>query len=131
MCFIHPPHSLLLDKTPHCFHRVLERLTDPALDRSDTPDTHFYPVQDLQSLAQIPVRCVEPSTQISDGRLRPRPETPFRHFSRPVSACPPAATWASQRMTPVFSNDRSDRRDLAHLMPLRLWIISQQQAAAL
>ena len=111
-------------------HRLGQGMDGRLLQVGERPQTHREAKQVLQHALRRAFRpLVGPCAQSGAG-WHPGTEGPHGHSHRQLAPRRLPAGWAAQLVQLVLRDDRFDRWDLRHLMPLGLRILALQRVAA-
>ena len=107
-------------------NRLGQRRGDVLPQLVDGPQCHCDLIEVFQRLLRLPFALAVGATEQPDGRHQPRPVPARRALRRQGGTRHCAAVRATQLMQPMFIHQRFDLRQLDHLMPNRLGIVTRQ-----
>jgi len=125
--FIHVSHRLRAGSLKRLCHRLLQGCAQSLADCCDRSAADLHSQKLIEQRPGLAETQRKGRAQQAHQRTEPGPVGAGLHIRRQRGAGAGGTTGAHQ---PVLDHQRSDRRNLNHLMTQGLWILSIQQGAA-
>ena len=123
-------HRLLTGGMRRFCHRLCQGCTQAHANRGDGAAADLHPQQLIQQSLDLAETQREGTAQQTHQGIEPGAARTGFHIRRERRTGAARATGADQAMQPVIDHQRRDRRNLNHVMPQGLWILTLQQRAA-